>query len=241
MTDAWRLVTLPHDWSVEHPFDLCNASGTGYLPGGTAWYRKHFTMPESVTGQRVRITFNGVYKHARVWINSNYLGERPYGYATFTHDITAFVRPGENVLCVRVEHNEVADSRWFTGSGIYRDVLLEISDPICFAVDGIFACTLCLPTRKKPRISIRYETLGGDGAAFSLTDPSGREVAAGQALGETGEIQLDRLSASALVAGYARAVQTDRFRSEERPSNRRCGMCVSACELSASTATQVST
>ena len=76
---SWRLVTLPHDWSVEHPFDLCNASGTGYLPGGIAWYRKHFTMPEGVTGQRVRITFNGVYKHARVWINSNYLGERPYG------------------------------------------------------------------------------------------------------------------------------------------------------------------
>ena len=74
---SWRLVTLPHDWSVEHPFDLCNASGTGYLPGGIAWYRKHFTMPEGVTGQRVRITFNGVYKHARVWINSNYLGERP--------------------------------------------------------------------------------------------------------------------------------------------------------------------
>lgn len=89
-------------------------------------------MPEGVTGQRVRITFNGVYKHARVWINSNYLGERPYGYATFTHDITAFVRPGENVLCVRVEHSEVADSRWFTGSGIYRDVLLEISDPHMF-------------------------------------------------------------------------------------------------------------
>lgn len=147
-------------------------------------------MPEGVTGQRVRITFNGVYKHARVWINSNYLGERPYGYATFTHDITAFVRPGENVLCVRVEHNEVADSRWFTGSGIYRDVLLEISDPICFAVDGIFACTLSAD-EEKARISIRYETLGGDAASFSLTDPSGREVAAGQAPGENGEIQLD--------------------------------------------------
>lgn len=186
---AWRLVTLPHDWSVEHSFDLCNASGTGYLPGGTAWYRKHFTMPESVTGQRVRITFNGVYKHARIWINSNYLGERPYGYATFTHDITSFVRPGENVLCVRVEHNEVADSRWFTGSGIYRDVLLEISDPICFAVDGIFAYALSAD-EEKAKVSIRYETLGGDGAAFSLTDSSGREVATGQTLGETGELQL---------------------------------------------------
>ena len=121
---SWRHVDLPHDWSVEHPFDRHYASGTGYLPGGTAWYRKHFILPENAAGKRVRVTFNGVYKHARVWINSNYLGTRAYGYATFTYDISAFVRPGENVLCVRVEHNEVADSRWFTGSGIYRDVLL---------------------------------------------------------------------------------------------------------------------
>ena len=64
---AWRVVTLPHDWSVEHPFDPSNASGTGYLPGGTAWYRKHFELPEDVKGKRVRVTFGGVYKHARVY------------------------------------------------------------------------------------------------------------------------------------------------------------------------------
>lgn len=94
-------------------------------------------------------------------------------------------------------------------------MLLEISDPICFAVDGIFACTLSAD-EEKARISIRYETLGGDAASFSLTDPSGREVAAGQAPGENGEIQLDVRPASALVAGYAHAVQINRFRSEER-------------------------
>ena len=85
---AWREVTLPHDWSVEHPFDRHNASGTGYLPGGTAWYRKHFFLPEEAAGKRVRITFGGVYKHARVWCNSNYLGTRAYGYATFTYDVS---------------------------------------------------------------------------------------------------------------------------------------------------------
>lgn len=186
---AWKRVTLPHDWSVEHPFDTCHASGTGYLPGGTAWYRKHFTLPQSASGQRVRVTFGGVYKHSQVWINSNYLGKRPYGYATFTHDITAFVRPGENVLCVRVEHNETADSRWFTGSGIYRDVTLEISDPICFAENGIFAVTHSADA-EKAEVSVRYETLGGDGAAFSLTDTSGNTVATGEASGETGEMRL---------------------------------------------------
>ena len=105
---GWRLVTLPHDWAVEHPFDRANASGTGYLPGGTAWYRKRFELPEDLSGQRVRVTFLGVYKHARVWINSNYLGEHAYGYTSFTYDITEFVRAGENVLAVRVEHDDVA-------------------------------------------------------------------------------------------------------------------------------------
>ena len=142
---AWRRVTLPHDWSVEHPFDRAHASGTGYLPGGIAWYRKHFTLPESAAGQRVRLTFGGVYKHARVWVNSNYLGERAYGYSTFTYDVSDFVRPGENVISVRVSHEQVADSRWFTGSGIYRDVTLDIAGKHGFAVDGVFVAIGQLP------------------------------------------------------------------------------------------------
>ena len=91
---AWQRVTLPHDWSVEYPFDRRHSSGTGYLPGGTGWYRKHFVLPPDVGGKCVRVTFGGVYKNASVWINSNDLGKRPYGYSTFTHDISAFVRPG---------------------------------------------------------------------------------------------------------------------------------------------------
>ena len=166
---SWREVNLPHDWSVEHPFDRHHASGTGYLPGGTAWYRKHFTLPEEAAGKRVRITFNGVYKHARVWINSNYLGSRAYGYATFTYDISAFVRPGENVICVRVEHNEVADSRWFTGSGIYRDVLLEISDPCSFETDGLFITTVSADANQA-LLRVQYETAGADRVLFSVKD-----------------------------------------------------------------------
>lgn len=212
---AWRVVTLPHDWSVEHPFDKDNASGTGYLPGGTAWYRKHFILPEDVNGKRVRITFSGVYKHARVWINSNYLGQRAYGYATFTHDISAFIRPGENVVCVRVEHDEVADSRWFTGSGIYRDVTLEITDPCCFAEDGVFVTTEQVKDGTAT-LRIRYETLGCDGVAFCLMDAQGAVAAQGRADGAQGEVRLQvagahlwspdepylyRLCASAMQAG----------------------------------------
>ncbi len=186
---GWRVVTLPHDWSVEHPFDRRHASGTGYLPGGTAWYRKHFTLPEDVSGKRVRITFGGVYKHARVYVNSNHVGRNAYGYTTFTFDVSEFVRPGENVIAVRVEHDEVADSRWFTGSGIYRDVSCEISDMRCFADNGIFVTTKEV-AEGKAIVSIKYETLGGDGAAFDIYAPNGDAAGSGKALGKSGECEI---------------------------------------------------
>ena len=186
---AWRVVTLPHDWSVEHPFDPSNASGTGYLPGGTAWYRKHFELPEDVKGRRVRVTFGGVYKHARVYINSNHVGSNAYGYTTFTFDISEFVRPGENVLSVRVEHDQVADSRWFTGSGIYRDVTVEISDMLCFQDNGVFVTTKEVKDGKAI-VNVQYETLGGDAAEFDVVDASGAVVASGKAEGVCGECDI---------------------------------------------------
>ncbi|MDO4740899.1 MAG: beta galactosidase jelly roll domain-containing protein, partial [Eubacteriales bacterium] len=186
---AWRKVSLPHDWSVEHPFDRAHSSGTGYLPGGTAWYRKHFFLSPGDADGRVRLTFGGVYKHARVWINSNYLGQRAYGYSTFTFDVTDFVREGENVICVRVEHEETADSRWFTGSGIYRDVTLELTEICAFAPDGVFVSTQAVENGAA-RIMVEYETIGAQGAVFRVCDADGREVACAQAEGEKGEAQL---------------------------------------------------
>ena len=187
---AWRVVTLPHDWSVEHPFDRSNASGTGYLPGGTAWYRKHFELPADVQGKRVRVTFGGVYKHARVYINSNHVGSNAYGYSTFTFDISEFVRPGENVLSVRVEHNEVADSRWFTGSGIYRDVTVEVSDMACFATNGVFVTTKAADADKAV-VNVQYETLDGASAEFDVVDASGAVVASGKAEGASGACDIE--------------------------------------------------
>jgi len=140
--DDWRDVTLPHDWSVERPFDEGYSSGTGYVCGGVGWYRLRFTLPEDAVDKAMWVTFGGVYKNARVWCNTNYLGMRPSGYAAFTHDITAFAVPGENVLAVRVEHNDLADSRWFTGSGIYRDVTLTVADQAHFVPDGVFVSTI---------------------------------------------------------------------------------------------------
>ena len=187
---AWRVVTLPHDWSVEHPFDRSNASGTGYLPGGTAWYRKHFELPEDVKGKRVRITFGGVYKHARVYFNSNHVGVNAYGYSAFTFDVSEFVRPGENVISVRVEHDQVADSRWFTGSGIYRDVTVDVTDMVCFENNGIFVTTKEVADGKAI-INVKYETLGACCASFDVVDAAGNVVASGKADGSCGECNIE--------------------------------------------------
>ena len=128
----WRTVDLPHDWSVEGPYSPKNASGTGFLPGGIAWYRKTFQLPASVRGRRVSIRFDGVYRDSTVWINGVLLGSRPYGYSSFEYDLTANLRTGDfpNVLAVRVDHSVVADSRWYPGSGIYRHVWLNVTGPV---------------------------------------------------------------------------------------------------------------
>lgn len=138
----WRNVTLPHDWSVEEPFSKEYSSGTGYLPGGIGWYRKKFLLPEDMKGKRVYITFEGVYNNSQVWCNSYYIGKRPYGYSTFTYDITDFITFGEeNLISVKVNHKDIADSRWFTGSGIYRDVYLTITDQVHIDQYGVFVTT----------------------------------------------------------------------------------------------------
>ena len=189
---AWRRVTLPHDWAVEHPFDRCHASGTGYLPGGTAWYRKRFTLEEGIAGKRLRLCFDGVYKHAKVWFNSNYLGRHAYGYTPFSFDVTPFARPGENVIAVRVEHEDVADSRWYTGSGITRGVRLEITDPVCFAEYGVFASTVGAD-ENSALIRIRYDAPGAEEARFTLWDgnaPAGEAVSRGES--GTAEMRIEK-------------------------------------------------
>ncbi|WP_167954961.1 glycoside hydrolase family 2 TIM barrel-domain containing protein [Anaerosporobacter faecicola] len=141
---SYTSVNLPHDWSVTGPFDKRNSSGTGYLQGGIAWYRLHFNIPENYKGKRIRIHFDGVYKNSHVWINSYDLGKHPNGYTPFSYDITPFACFGEteNVLCVKVSHLDVADSRWFTGSGMTRGVSLIVEEAVHAAEDGIYSTTI---------------------------------------------------------------------------------------------------
>jgi beta-galactosidase/beta-glucuronidase len=122
---AWKDVVVPHDWAVSFPFSPDHSSGTGYLPGGTAWYRTGFSFQDDMKKKKVFVNFDGVYKNSRVWCNGYYLGFRPSGYSGFRYDISHCLRPGNNVIAVKVSHEDIADSRWYTGSGVYRKVYVE--------------------------------------------------------------------------------------------------------------------
>ncbi len=137
---VWRDIDLPHDWSIEGPFSEDNSSCTGYLPGGIAWYRKEFIVPKNERQRKVFISFDGIYNNSEVWINGNYLGKRPNGYISFQYDLTSYINLGKkNLIAVKVDHSKYADSRWYTGSGIYRNVNLIITDPVHIIQWGVFA------------------------------------------------------------------------------------------------------
>ena len=130
----WRKLRLPHDWSIEGQLSPSLASCTGYLPGGIGWYRKHFNITDNAA--RHYIYFEGVYNRSEVYLNGHLLGKRPNGYISFLYDMTPYLKEGDNVLSVRVDHSRYADSRWYTGSGIYRDVWLIAAPQIHLAQWG---------------------------------------------------------------------------------------------------------
>ncbi|MET1054187.1 MAG: sugar-binding domain-containing protein [Pedobacter sp.] len=145
----WRAVSLPHDWSIEGPFDEKWASSTGYLPGGIAWYRKTFTLKPAAPGEKTFIYFDGVYKNSEVWINGHYLGKRPNGYVSFQYELSKYLnKTGSNTLAVKVDHTKFADSRWYPGSGIYRNVYLIVKNPVYIPTWGIAFSTPQVTTEK---------------------------------------------------------------------------------------------
>lgn len=145
----WRQVDLPHDWSIEDlpgqntPFDptaISQVSG-GFTVGGTGWYRKSFTVPPDKKDKRIHIQFDGVYMNADFWINGEHLGAHPYGYTSFWFDLTDNIKFGqENVIAVQVK-NEGQNSRWYTGSGIYRHVWLKMLEPVHVAPWSVYITT----------------------------------------------------------------------------------------------------
>jgi len=137
---AWQAVRLPHDWSVKAPANPTLASATGWLPGGIGWYRKTFVLTPEQKDKKVWIYFGGIYHRSEVFVNGHSIGQRPNGYISFAYDATPYlVAHGNNTIAVRVDHGADADSRWYTGSGIYRDAWLITSAPVHIAQWGVYA------------------------------------------------------------------------------------------------------
>ncbi|HTK37011.1 MAG TPA: glycoside hydrolase family 2 TIM barrel-domain containing protein [Pyrinomonadaceae bacterium] len=141
---AWRKLDVPHDWSIEGPFDPKNPTGAagGFLPAGVGWYRKHFSLPSDQSGRRVFIEFDGVMANSDVWINGFHLGNRPYGYVSFAYELTGHLNfDKDNVIAVRADNSKQPASRWYTGAGIYRHVRLVTTNPVHFVQWGVFVTT----------------------------------------------------------------------------------------------------
>ena len=154
---VWRQVNVPHDWSSDGPFSVEYGSGNGFAPGGIGWYRKYFKVDANQKGRAVAIEFDGVYDYSQVWVNGQFVGGRPYGFSSFQLDLTPFVKFGsdDNLIAVRVDHSRFADSRFYTGSGIYRNVRLVITDKLRIAHWGVSVTT---PKIKSDSAVVRIET-----------------------------------------------------------------------------------
>ena len=163
------LVNLPHDWSIEGEFSSEHpaGSGGGALPGGVGWYRKTFDVNENLEDKKLFIDFDGVYMNSEVWINGHYLGLRPNGYVSFRYDLTPYINfDGSNTIAVKVDNSLQPNSRWYSGSGIYRNVWLTEVNPVHVDLWGTFVTT--------PEVSNEYATVN---VATSLINETTEGVA----------------------------------------------------------------
>jgi beta-galactosidase len=157
-TSDWRTLQLPHDWSIEGAFNKENPTkqAEAFLPAGMGWYRKTFTLPENWENKTVSIEFDGVFKNSEVWINGHSLGIRPNGYISFGYELSPYLHFGkqENVIAVKVDNDAQPNSRWYTGSGIYRNVRLVATEKLHIAKWGTFVTT---PEVSKAKASVHFE------------------------------------------------------------------------------------
>lgn len=181
---GWRVLNLPHDWSVEGEFSSKNPAspGGGALPGGTGWYRKTFSLPVNDKDKLLFIDFDGVYQKSEVWINGHYLGMRPYGYSSFRYELTPYLKfGGENLLAVKVNNSEQPNSRWYSGSGIYRNVWLVKTGKVFVDHWGTFVTTPEVSSEKAEvviKTKIKNQTGAKGNLKFKTTiiDPSGKSL-----------------------------------------------------------------
>ncbi|CAD0000583.1 glycoside hydrolase [Flavobacterium chungangense] len=184
-TADWRTLQLPHDWSIEGAFNKDNPTkqAQAFLPAGKGWYRKTFTLPEDWATKNVSIEFAGVFKNSEVFINGHSLGMRPNGYISFTYELSQYLNFGkENVIAVKVDNDAQPNSRWYTGSGIYRNVRLVASEKLHVAKWGTYVTTPEVSAEKASvHLEVTIENKTNSEKEFqlvtSILDANNKEVA----------------------------------------------------------------
>ena len=221
---AWRLLNLPHDWGVEGRFKQELAGSTGRLPwAGIGWYRKRFTVPREQEGSQFRLEMDGAMAYANVWLNGKYAGGWPYGYSSFCLDLTPFIRPGEeNVLAIRLE-NPPSSSRWYPGSGIYRNVWLVRTGPVHVGQWGVFVTTPeAGKTAARVDLKVRVDNDAGKDAEVTVRaeiyplDDKGRKGRS--AVATTGPAGLKVSATSSTTAGLSAEIANPALWSINTPS-----------------------
>ncbi|WP_055490975.1 glycoside hydrolase family 2 TIM barrel-domain containing protein [Streptomyces sp. TP-A0356] len=183
---TWREVAVPHDWSIEQTptTEHGTTSGTGFFPGGLGWYRLAFTLPPGLAGKRISVEFDGVYMDSYVYCNGTQVGRHPYGYTGFAFDLTGLLHTDGttgNILAVKVQ-NQLPSSRWYSGSGIYREARLVVTEPVHVARWGTYVTTPDV-TEARAVVRVRTSVVNESGAradvevASRVVDPHGRTVA----------------------------------------------------------------
>ncbi|MFD8653755.1 glycoside hydrolase family 2 TIM barrel-domain containing protein [Streptomyces mirabilis] len=183
---AWREVSVPHDWSIEQTptTEHGTTSGTGFFPGGLGWYRTTFTLPPALAGRRISVEFDGVYMDSHVYCNGEEVGRHPYGYTGFALDLTGLLHTDgttENVIAVKVQ-NQLPSSRWYSGSGIYREARLVVTEPVHVQRWGTYVTTPDI-TAERAVVRVRTTVVNESGAAAEvqvisrIVDPDGRTAA----------------------------------------------------------------
>lgn len=198
----WRKLDVPHDWSIEGPFDKNNPTGGpgGFLPAGVGWYRKHFILPSDYSRRRVFVDFDGIMANSDVWINGFHLGKRPYGYVSFRYELTGHLKFGgnkPNVVAVRADNSGQPASRWYTGAGIYRHVRLVVTNPVHLEHWGTFITTPQVAADKATvrlqstvvnqseaarNVSLQITLYDSRGRAAGTAETSSQTIAAGQSV-----------------------------------------------------------
>ncbi len=184
---GWRTLNVPHDWSIEGEFSKENPAspGGGALPGGIGWYRKSFKVSAEDLTRSVFIDFDGVYQNSEVWINGHSVGKRFYGYSSFRYELTPHLVAGDNLISVKVDNSAQPNSRWYSGSGIYRNVWLVTTGKTHISHWGTFITTPEISdslAKVKFVASIKSNLKEGQKLVLKtvIVDPSGKEVATGK-------------------------------------------------------------